>query len=59
MRSIDPLARGAQLSTDTYVAFKENVSISDMALPTDPALKDKAFVVEDDGTVRIIETASA
>ncbi len=45
----------AQLDTDAFVAFREQVSISDMVLPSDPALANRAFVVEDNGTIRILD----
>ena len=49
----------AILSTDAYVAFKEQQSISDLVMSDDPALADRAFVVEDKGTVRILDLSGA
>lgn len=49
----------ATLATDAYVAFKEQQSTSDFVTSNDPALLDKAFVVEDKGTVRILDMRGA
>lgn len=49
----------ATLTTDAYFAFKEQQSLSDFVIPTDPALQDKAFVVEDKGTLRILDLSGA
>ncbi|RMG06690.1 MAG: hypothetical protein D6731_25180 [Planctomycetota bacterium] len=48
-------AVGATLETDAYTAFRENVSISSFAVPDVPGLRERAFVVEDDGTVRVLD----
>ncbi len=49
----------ATLSTDAYFAFKEQQSLSDFVISDDPALQDKAFVVEDKGTLRILDLSGA
>jgi hypothetical protein len=49
----------AFLSTDAYIAFKEQQSISDLVFSSDPALADRAFVVEDKGTVRVLDLSGA
>ncbi|MGE0712381.1 MAG: hypothetical protein AB7N76_33030 [Planctomycetota bacterium] len=49
----------ATLTTDAYVAFKESQSISDLVIPIDPALRDRAFVLEDKGSVRVLDLSGA
>jgi hypothetical protein len=49
----------ATLNVDAYFAFKEQQSLSDFVIPNDPALQDKAFVVEDKGTLRILDLSGA
>lgn len=49
----------ATLNVDAYFAFKEQQSLSDFVIPSDPALQDKAFVVEDKGTLRILDLSGA
>ncbi|MBL4849243.1 MAG: hypothetical protein JKY65_27265 [Planctomycetes bacterium] len=49
----------ATLATDAYIAFRELQSLSDFVIPEDPALTDKAFVVEDKGTLRILDLSGA
>ena len=49
----------ASLATNAYIAFKEQQSTSDIVTSKDPALIDRAFVVEDKGSVRILDLSGA
>lgn len=45
----------AQLGLGAYQAFQENVSISDLVISAQPGLERQAFIVEDNGTVRVLD----
>lgn len=47
----------ATVTLDSFIALREKASASDMVLPADPLNKNKAFVLEDAGTLRVIDLA--
>lgn len=47
-------AVSASLTLGAYRDFRPQVSLSDIELPDAPGLRDHAFVVEDDGVVRVL-----
>jgi hypothetical protein len=55
--SATPVA--AQVGLGAFQAFKENTSIADAVIPEAPGLRDRAFFLEDDGTVRVLSLAGA
>lgn len=52
-------AVNAQVGLNAYAAFRERAALSDAAIPDAPGLRDRAFVVEDDGHVRVLSLAGA
>jgi hypothetical protein len=49
----------AQTTLGAYAAFRETSAIADIAIPDATGLRDRALVVEDSGTVRILDLSGA
>jgi len=45
----------ATATLDAFTSLKEDVSVSDLVIPDVAGLRDRAFVVEDDGTLRVLD----
>lgn len=48
----------AQVGLGAFTAFKESTSIADAVIPDVPGLSDRAFFLEDDGSLRVLSLAA-
>jgi len=56
--SDDADASGVRLHENAFVAFGVDVTVSDMVVPVVPSMRHLAFVVEGDGTLRVLDVSA-